>query len=105
MGMLRPQSSQTPFLGVLVEHECPRCQRPVELPLGQLCGVCRQEIERRASRIGRLVALASTVVVGIYVLVRMPAQPTARMVGAVSIAVWYLLTYLVVKRVMREYLK
>jgi hypothetical protein len=89
----------------LVEHECPRCQRPVELPLGELCGACRRQIERRASRIGRLAALVSTVVVGIYVLVRMPAEPTPRMVGAASIAIWYLLTYFVVKRVMREYLK
>jgi hypothetical protein len=56
----------------------------VELPLGELCGACRQEIERRASRIGRLAALVSTIVVGIYVLVRMPAEPTPRMVGAAS---------------------
>lgn len=53
----------------------------------------------------RLVALISTVGVGIYVLLRMPAEPTPRMVGAMSIAIWYLLTYLVVKRVLREYLK
>jgi hypothetical protein len=77
----------------------------VELPLGELCRACRQDIERRANRAGRLVALASTIVVGIYVLVRMPAEPTPRMVGAASIAIWYLLTYLVVRRVMREYLK
>jgi xanthosine utilization system XapX-like protein len=77
----------------------------VELPLGELCRACRQDIERRANRAGRLVALASTIVVGIYVLVRMPAEPTLRMVGAASIAIWYLLTYLVVRRVMREYLK
>jgi len=77
----------------------------VELPLGELCGVCRQAIERRAGRIGRLVALISTVGVGIYVLLRMPPEPTPRMVGAMSIAIWYLLTYLVVKRVLREYLK
>lgn len=94
-----------PYLGVLVEHECPRCRRPVELPLGELCGVCRQQIERRAGRIGRLVALVTTVAVGIYVMVRMPPEPTPRMVGAISVAIWYLLTYLVVKRVLREYLK
>ncbi len=103
--MLRRSSSQTPFLGVLVEHECPRCQREVELPLGELCPACRQEIERRAHRIGRLVALVSTIGVGIYVLLKMPAEPTSRMVGAASIAIWYLLTYLVVKRILREYLK
>jgi flagellar biogenesis protein FliO len=54
---------------------------------------------------GRLIAAISTVLVAIYVVVRMPADPTARMVGAVSIVIWYLLTFMVAKRVLREYLK
>ncbi len=95
----------SPFPGLLVEHECPRCHQPVELPLGEICGACRQSIERRASRIGRLVAMVSTVAVAIYVVLRMPRDPTARLVGGVSIGLWYILTYLVVKRVLREYLK
>jgi hypothetical protein len=77
----------------------------VELPLGEICGACRQSIERRAGRIGRLVALISTVGLAIYVLLRMPEDRTARLVGAMSIGIWYLLTYLVVKRILREYLK
>ena len=103
--MLRRWNSQTPSPGALVEHECPRCHRPVELPLGALCGSCLQEIERRSSRIGRLVAAVSTLLVALYVLLRMPRDPAARYVGAVGIAVWYMLTYMVVKRTLREYLK
>jgi hypothetical protein len=76
----------------------------VELPLGELCQLCRQSIEQRAGRIARLVALMSTVALGVYVLLRMPDDPTARLVGAGAIGVWYLLTHLVVKRVVRTYL-
>ena len=47
----------------------------------------------------------SSALVAIYVIVRMPQDPTARYVGAVGIVVWYLLTYMVVKRTLREYLK
>ncbi len=101
--MLRRWDSRTPLYGVLTEHECPRCRQPVELPLGEICGACRTSIERRAGRIGRLVALISTVGLAIYVL--LPEERTARLVGAMSIGIWYLLTYLVVKRILREYLK
>ncbi len=103
--MLRRSSSQTPLSGALIEHECPRCHQPVQLPLGELCAECRRDIERRAGRLGRLIAAVSTILIAIYVVVRMPADPTARLVGAMSIVVWYLLTFLVAKRVLREYLK
>lgn len=103
--MLRPRNLQTPFLGVLTEHQCPRCGRPVELPIGEICSTCRQSIERRASRIARLVALVSTAVVGIYLALRVPPDPTARLVSGVSVAIWYLLTNLIVKRVLREHLR
>lgn len=102
--MLRRWNSQTPFAGVLPEHECPRCQRPVKLPLGELCAECRQRIERQAGRIARWVALVSTVVLGVYLVMRLPEDPTARMVAAASIGIWYLLTHLVAKRIARTYL-
>ena len=103
--MLRRWSSQKPLLGALAEHECPRCHRPVELPLGEICGVCRQSIDRRATRIARTVALLSTVAVGVYVVVRVPDDPTARLVSGMCVAVWYVLMYLIVKRVLQEHLK
>lgn len=86
------------------ERECPRCHQPVDLPLGEICPACRHAIERRAARIARLVALLSTAAVGVYVLLRVPPDPTARMVSAAAVAVWYLLTTLVARRVLREFL-
>ncbi len=100
----RPGPSLSQPLGVLVEHECPRCHRPVELPLGAICGDCRQGIERRASRIARLVALGSTAVFGVYVALRVPDDATARIVSGVSVAIWYVLTNLIVKRVLRQHI-
>ena len=105
MGMLRRPNSQTPFFGVLTEHECPRCHRPVELPLGEICVQCREEIAQRAARIARLVALVSTAAVAVYVILRMPRDPSARMVSAVSIAIWYVLTNLMVRRALTQLLR
>lgn len=102
--MLRRWSSPTPFVGGLVEHECPRCGRPVELPLGALCGACRSEIENKARRLGRWVSGVSTGLLAIYVLWRMPPDPYARLVGVMGIAIWYLLSNLVVRRAARELL-
>ncbi len=92
------------MFGVLVEHECPRCHEEVELPLGALCARCRREIDRRAARLARLIAAATTLGVAVYVLLRVPPDRTARLVGAMGIAVWYVLTNLVMRRVLREFL-
>ena len=93
------------MFGGLVEHECPRCHRPVELPLGDICGVCQGDIARRANRVARLVAMVSTAGVGVYVLVRVPPDPTARAVSGASVAAWYVLTYMIVKRIAGEILR
>lgn len=96
-----------PLLGGLVEHECPRCRRPVQLPLGALCDACRREIEARARRIGRWAAAVTTVLVAGYVWLRLPPEPIPmqRVVALVGVAAWYILTYLVVKRSAREVLR
>ncbi|HEX9692775.1 MAG TPA: hypothetical protein VGA22_11805 [Gemmatimonadales bacterium] len=87
----------------MVEHECPRCHREIELPLGELCPDCRREIERRAARVARVVAMVTTLALAVYIGIRVPADPTARLVGGAAVAVWYLLTNLVVRRLLREY--
>lgn len=102
--MLRRRSSPTPLVGGLTEHECPRCHRPVELPLGALCRDCRSEIEARAARVARWVGGVSTVLLVLYVLPRLPADSRGRLVVAVGVAVWYLLSNLVVRRAARELL-
>ncbi len=105
MAPLGPLSSQRPLSGILIEHECPRCGREVELPCGEICSHCTREIEVRARKIGRIVALSTTIALAVYILLRMPDQPTARMVGGASILAWYVLTGLVTRRVLREMLK
>lgn len=92
------------MFGDLRERECPRCRQPVDLPLGEICPACQRDIQRRASRIARTVALLSTIAVGAYVLLRVPPDPTARLVSGAAVAIWYLLTNLVVRRILREFL-
>jgi hypothetical protein len=101
--MLRPWSSQTPLNAGLIEHECPRCHRAVELPLGQLCKTCRTAIERRARRVGRVVGLLSAAAMGLYVFVPVPLDNRARLVGIMGVAMWYVLSNLAVRRVMRQW--
>ena len=77
----------------------------MELPLGEMCGECRRAIDRRSSRIGRWVAGVSTVAMALYVWLNMPDDATARTVGIIAVVAWYVLTFLVAKRVVREYLR
>lgn len=102
--MLRPGISRTPSFGGLIEHECPRCGREVELPFGALCRECLQQIERRARRLGRRVALVTTAVLGTYLILRLPPDPTARLVGAAAVLAWYVLTRSIVTRTARQFL-
>jgi len=103
--MLRPWDSPTPFAGGLVEHECPRCHRAVELPFGKLCRACRDEIDRKAARLATLVAVASTAALAVYVTLRMPDDPIARRVGIMAVVVWFILSNVVVRRAARELMK
>jgi hypothetical protein len=93
------------LFGGLIEHECPRCGRAVELPLGALCHACVQEVEGRARRLGRRVALITTALLGVYIVWRMPPDPTARMVGAAAAIAWYVLTRVIVTRTAREFFR
>jgi len=103
--MLRPGNSRTPSFGGLVEHECPRCGREVELPFGALCPFCVREVEGRARRLARRVALVTTAMLGAYILWRMPPDPTARLVAAAAVVAWYVLTRVIVSRTAREFFR
>lgn len=64
--------------------------------------------ERRASRVARWSALVSTLLVGVYLAVMLRPLPpfwraTGRTVAALTIAIWYYLTYRIVKRVALEW--
>lgn len=102
--MRQHPTSPRPFFGVLTERECPRCGRPVELPIGQRCSECRREIERKAGRIARMVASTTSLIVAVYVVIRTVGYPNARLVGAAGVVVWYALVYMIAKRALREYL-
>ena len=78
--------------------------------MGDVCARCVQIVTRRASRIGRLVALVTTLLLAGYVMLTLKSVPTtwqatARVVGAVAVGVWYLLTYRIAKRVALEWLR
>ncbi len=98
--MLRRWSSQTPLVAGLVEHECPRCHRPVELPLGQLCETCLTTIDQRARKTARLVAALSSLAMGLYVFIPVPPDERVRIVGMVGVLIWYVLSNMVVRRAM-----
>jgi hypothetical protein len=75
------------------------------LAVGGICSVCWARLSRRAARIGRWVAMGTTLPLAVYMTLTLPAQPTARLVGLVSVLVWYLLTSLIARRVALEWMK
>lgn len=103
--MLAPTSLQKQFASGLVETECSRCGWKGEVPFGQVCIGCQREINRRAKRIARWVALVSTGFVGFYAHLQLPDDETARLVGAVSVLVWYVFSYTAASRASRLLLK
>ena len=91
------------YAGGLIEHECPRCHRAVELPFGALCRQCVAELERKAARWGNRVAIAATLLLVAWIyLLRRPVDPTARLVSAMAIVICFTLTNLIVRRAVRE---
>lgn len=99
--MLRRLSSQTPSFGGLRERECPRCHAEVTLPLGAICGECRRDVTRRAARVARWVSLVTTLGFGAYVMLRMPQEQTARLVGGMAVVMWYVVSRLITLRIAR----
>ena len=99
---LKPPSS---LLGTALEHQCPRCQREVELPLGELCSDCKANIEQRARVLSRYVAIGTTLPFAVYVYLRLPDDAALRLAGVGSVAAWYVITGLVTKRIASEWLR
>ena len=87
-------------------HPCAKCGTDTPgIAIGGLCANCTRLLERRASRIGRLVAIGTTIPLAVYVAMTLPVERTARIVGAVSVLLWYVLTFLIAKRVTLEWIK
>lgn len=104
--LLRP-SSPAPWLsGLGPSHPCAGCGTDTPgIPIGGLCPSCTRALERRASKIARLVAIGTTAVLAVYFAVTLPVERTARIVGAVTVLLWYVLTFLIAKRVTLEWIK
>ncbi len=92
------------FPAGLIEHQCPRCHREVEeLAFGAICGVCHQEIERRAAKWGNQVSLVTTILFAAYLyFFRRAPNPTARIISVMAVAIWFMVTNIVVRRAVRE---
>ena len=85
-----------PSLGGLPEVPCAKCGKRVpRITWGDLCPECRWEREGRAKRIASRTALAATAVMGLYVMLRVPPDSTARLVSVIAV----LATYVIVRRI------
>jgi hypothetical protein len=90
----------------LPDVPCAKCGRRLPgLPWGELCPECRAEREARASRLGRRISLAATVLMAAYVALRVPADPTARLYAGIAALATYIIVRRIVTRVAMEYLK
>jgi len=101
-----PQTSSPAPWPVGPKHPCAKCGEFVAgIAIGGLCASCARAVERRAARIARLVAIATTLPLAAYVARSLPPDRTARLVGAGSVVLWYVLTFLIAKRVAVEWTK
>jgi len=104
--LLRPNSPAPWSSGLGPSHPCAKCgEVTAGIAIGGLCASCQRLLNRRAGRIARLVAIGTTVPVAVYVAMALPVERTARIVGAVCMLLWYVLTYQIAKRVALEFLK
>jgi hypothetical protein len=92
--------------GGLPEVPCARCERRVVgLAWGELCPQCHAERSKRASRIANRISLAATLLMGLYVAIRMPRDPMARVYGAIAVLATYIIVRRIVSRVAMEAMK
>ncbi len=103
--MLPLTSSPAPW-PVGPKHPCAGCGEFVAgIAIGGLCPSCARAAERRAARIGRLVAMGTTLPLAAYLAWTLPADRTARLVVAAGVVLWYALTFLIAKRIALEWVK
>lgn len=104
--LLRPTSPAPWLSGLGPSHPCAKCGADTPgIAIGGLCPNCMRTLQRGASKIARLVAIGTTVLLAVYFALTLPVERTARIVGAVTVLLWYVLTFLIAKRVALEWLK
>jgi len=95
-----------PSLGGLPEVPCARCGKRVpRIAWGGLCPECRWEREGRARRISSRAALGATLLMGGYVMLRVPADSTARLISVVAVLATYVIVRRIVGRLAMEFMK
>ena len=103
---LRPSSPAPWSSGLGPSHPCAKCGADTAgIAIGGWCANCTRLLERRASRVARLVAIGTTLPLAVYVATALPVERTARIVGAGCVLLWYVLTFLIAKRVTLEWIK
>ncbi len=85
------------------EVPCARCgARVAGLPWGEVCNECRNQRMGRARRLARRISMPATLLVALYVILRVPPLPLARVYGMVAVVVTYIVVRKVVYRVALE---
>jgi hypothetical protein len=103
--VLLRSNSLTPW-PVGPSHPCAKCGEFVPgIVIGGMCPKCTRVVQHKAARIGRLAALGTTLPLAVWVTLSLPSDRTARIVGAGSVLLWYVLTFLIGKRIAWEWLK
>ncbi len=94
-----------PLPSGLPEVPCAKCGRRVPgLAWTALCPECRWEREARARRLSSRIALAATAAMGLYLILRLPTDPTSRIYGAIAVAATYLIVRRIASRLAMEFL-
>ena len=95
-----------PSLGGSPEVPCVKCGKRVpRIAWGDLCPECRWEREARAKKLSSRAALATTVLMGLYVMLRVPADPTARLTSVLAVLATYVIVRRIVGRLAMEFMK
>jgi hypothetical protein len=95
-----------PSLGGSPEVPCAKCGKRVpRIAWGDLCPDCRWEREGRAKKISSRAALAATLLMGLYVMLRVPADPTARLTSVLAVLATYVIVRRIAGRLAMEFLK
>jgi len=87
------------------EVPCARCGARVEgIAWGTLCPACRTERTHRANRLASRISLPATALVALYVMLRTPPIPLARIYGVIAVLVTYIVVRKLGQRVAIEFL-
>jgi hypothetical protein len=93
-----------PSLSGLPEVPCAKCGKRVPgLAWTGLCPECRWR-EARARRLSSRVALAATALMGLYVMLRLPAHSSVRLYAVVAVIATYIIVRRIATRLAMEFL-